>query len=59
MDRRKFIRNGSLTGIGFTAVGGWSRTCGTVDSKYPKRATALNLEEITIQELQKKMQNEE
>ena len=25
MDRRKFLRNGSLTGIGLTAVGGWSR----------------------------------
>ena len=59
MDRRKFIRNGSLTGIGFTTVGSWSRTYGTVGNISPKRATALNLEEITIQELQSKMQSGE
>ncbi len=59
MDRRKFIRNGSLTGIGLTTVGGWSRTYGTIGSDSTKRATALDLEEITIQELQSKMQSGE
>ena len=56
MDRRKFLRNGSLTGIGLTTVGSWQRAVG---SNSTKKATALNLEEITIQELQKKMQNGE
>src|SRR3979490_2001578 len=55
MDRRKFLRNGSLTGIGLTTVGSWQRAIGS----NSKKATALNLEEITIQELQKKMQNGE
>jgi amidase len=56
MDRRKFLRNGSLTGIGLTAVGGWQLAVG---SNSLKRAGALNLEEITIQELQTKMQSGE
>src|SRR5579864_3875942 len=60
MDRRKFIRNGSLTGIGLTTIGSWSRIeAGAVGSNSIRKATALNLEEITIQELQKKMQNGE
>ncbi|HZZ75298.1 MAG TPA: amidase family protein, partial [Puia sp.] len=60
MDRRKFIRNGSLTGIGFAAVGSLSRTvAGTVDSPSKQKSSALNLEEITVQELQKKMQSGE
>src|ERR1700730_6677227 len=60
MDRRKFIRNGSLTSIGLTAVGSWYRpVAGTVDSNSTKKTSVLNLEEITIQELQKKMQNGE
>jgi amidase len=58
MERRKFIRNGSLTGIGLTAMSGWFRPVAEeVDSHSDKRNTVLNLEEITIQELQIKMQN--
>jgi amidase len=60
MDRRKFIRNGSLTGIGFATVGSLSRTvAGTVDNPSKQKSSALNLEEITVQELQKKMQSGE
>ncbi|HET6999839.1 MAG TPA: amidase family protein, partial [Puia sp.] len=59
MDRRKFLRNGSLTGIGLTTVGSWSRTFGTVGSTVPEKVSSLNLEEITVSELQKKMQNGE
>jgi amidase len=60
MDRRKFIRNGSLTGIGLTTVGGWSRpVAGTVGGNSKKKTRALDLEEINITELQKKMQNGE
>jgi|SRR5579863_1804658 len=60
MDRRKFLRNGTLTGIGLTAVGGWSRIeAGAVGRNSTKKIASLNLEEITIQELQKKMQNGE
>ncbi|HEY2650199.1 MAG TPA: amidase [Puia sp.] len=58
MERRKFIRNGSLTGIGLTAMSGWFRPVAEeVDSHSDKRNTVLNLEEITIRELQIKMQN--
>ena len=59
MDRRKFLRNGSLTGIGLTAIGSWPRTYGAVGSQSTKIATTLNLEEITIQALQSKMQSGE
>ena len=60
MDRRKFIRSGSLTGIGLTAVGGWSSIdAGETSSHSSKKTTGLNLEEITIQELQSKMQSGE
>lgn len=51
MDRRKFLRNGSLAGIGLTAVGGWQLTTGG--------NPLLDLEEITITDLQKKMQRGE
>ncbi len=53
MDRRKFIRNGSLTGIGLTTVGSWQRA---VDGTVPEKVASINLEEITVSELQKKMQ---
>src|ERR1700731_4887397 len=56
MDRRKFLRNGSLTGIGLAAVGSWQLAVG---SRSTKITTALNLEEITVSELQKKMQSGE
>jgi amidase len=56
MDRRKFLRNGSLTGLGLTAVGGWQLAVG---SHLTTRTASVNLEEITIQELQSKMQSGE
>jgi amidase len=62
MDRRKFLRNGSLTGIGFAAAGSWRPT---VEAKPvasgdgSEKKLALELEEITITELQKKMQSGE
>src|SRR5271169_4611363 len=62
MDRRKFLRNGSLTGIGFTTVDGWrwmagGHTSGKISSKnLAEQAQVLDLEEITVMELQKKMQ---
>ena len=59
MDRRKFLRNGSVTGIGLTAVGSWTRTYGAAGSNSTKKITALDLEEITILELQRKMQRGE
>jgi amidase len=60
MDRRKFLRNGSLTGIGLTAAGVLSRKMAeAIAGNSTKKTTTLNLEEITIQELQMKMQNGE
>jgi amidase len=66
MDRRKFLRNGSLTGIGLTAAGlGLARTRLSAErhaeqivipaNKFP----VLDLEEITVPELQKKMESGE
>ncbi len=65
MDRRKFIRSGSLTGLGLSAVGGWQLAAGgnaafNISSRDALNETlALNLEEITITELQKKMRSGE
>jgi amidase len=60
MDRRKFLRNGSLSSIGLTTVGSWSRLGARAEgSKVPKKVSSLNLEEITVTELQNKMQNGE
>ncbi len=68
MDRRKFLRQGSLTGIGLSSVGGLSRLAGAVDgisaeknsSKNPlEQNPSLDLEEITVSDLQKKMQSGE
>ncbi len=56
MDRRKFLRNGSLTGIGLTTIGSFQRE---ISSTLPEKLSSLNLEEITVSELQKKMQSGE
>jgi amidase len=68
MDRRKFLLNGSLTTVGgwsclrAGAVGSLSRlSAGEIDDKatIAESATALVLEEITVDELQIKMQTGE
>jgi amidase len=61
MDRRKFIRNGSLAGISVAAL---SAACNTVEKTEPKKPEVVpasefrddfSLNEITIDELQQKM----
>lgn len=65
MDRRKFLRNGSLTGLGLTTVGGLRLAAGGLTSENNstvnavEQAPALDLEEITVTDLQKKMQSGE
>ena len=62
MDRRKFLRSGSLTGIGLTTVGGWQSALGSqlLPHADPANGTpTLDLEEITVTELQNKMQSGE
>src|SRR5450432_3199193 len=69
MNRRKFLRNGSLTGIGLTKAGlGFAGSSLTVDGISTenvssidsiKKTPELELEEITVSELQKKMQRGE
>ena len=66
MDRRKFLRSGSFTGIGLTALGGWQLAVGSppAEIKDPsalpaKLAPELNPEEMTVVELQKKMERGE
>jgi amidase len=65
MDRRKFIRSGSLTGLGLTAAGSWQLAAGRnaainiSSGDAINEMPALNLEEITVTELQKKMQSGE
>jgi amidase len=69
MNRRKFLRNGSLTGIGLTTAGlGFAGSNLTVDGISTenvssidsiKKTPELELEEITVSELQKKMQRGE
>jgi hypothetical protein len=58
MDRRKFLRSGSLTGIGLTTIGGWRLAVDRPlnSSIYSEKQAVLDLEEITVTELQKKMQ---
>jgi amidase len=58
MDRRKFLRSGSLTGIGLTTIGGWRLAVDPPlnSSIYSENQAVLDLEEITVTELQKKMQ---
>jgi amidase len=65
MDRRKFLRNGSLTGLGLTAVGSMQLTVDSISqeknsSKNPLEPNPIiDLEEITAIDLQKKMQSGE
>lgn len=61
MDRRKFIQNGSLAGLSLAAIAGSCNNAGTppeTNSAAPANANqkdAFPLNEITVQELQKKM----
>lgn len=60
MDRRKFLRNGSLTGIGLSTLGSWSSyAAGAESGTDSEKVSSLNLEEITVSDLQKKMQSGE
>ncbi len=68
MNRRKFLRNGSLTGIGITTIGVASlQAAGLIHARknYPEVVDPANeyplleLEEISVTELQKKMQSGE
>ena len=68
MNRRKFLRNGSLTGIGITTIGVASlQAAGSnlVRKTYPAAMDSadeyplLELEEISVTELQKKMHSGE
>jgi len=65
MDRRKFLRQGSLTGLGLSTVGRWSLAVGSISKKnnslidQAQNAPFLDLEEITVTDLQKKMQSGE
>lgn len=62
MDRRKFLRSGSLTGLGLTAVGMSSLRASAGFSQQPLRLLhfpAIDLEEISIVQLQQKMQQGE
>jgi amidase len=62
MDRRKFLRSGSLTGIGLTTAGGWQLALRSHQSQNPDPVNAtrtLDLEEITVTELQNRMQSGE
>jgi len=63
MNRRKFLRNGSMAGMGLTAIG-LSVSEGTeasenISAASPQKVPMLDLEEITIAELQQKMQTGE
>src|ERR1700704_3358698 len=58
MDRRKFLRNGSLTGMGLSGIGRLSLAALPTEDLQEKQ-TAPELEEITVMDLQKKMQNGE
>jgi amidase len=65
MNRRKFLRNGSLTGLGLTTVGGLrlavdgSSNENNSSKDSSEVAPVLDLEEITVTDLQKKMQSGE
>jgi amidase len=66
MNRRKFLRNGSLTGIGLTTVGlvlaEGSLAVGShagQNSDTERKIPALDLEEMSVVDLQKKMQSGE
>jgi amidase len=62
MDRRKFIRNGTIAGLGLPAIISHANLELTEGNKHvPKRETGsltnVNLQETTISELQEKMKN--
>jgi len=62
MDRRKFLRSGSLTGLGLTAVGMSSLRASAGFPQQPSPSLhfpAIDLEEISIAQLQKRMQQGE
>jgi amidase len=65
MDRRKFLLNGSLTGLGLKMAGRWSLAVGSSSTVHNtlsaqiQNAPVLDLEEITAADLQKKMQSGE
>src|SRR5665213_863554 len=62
MNRRKFLRSGSLTGLGLTAVGMSSLRASAGFPQQPSRSLhfpAIDLEEISIAQLQKRMQQGE
>lgn len=62
MNRRKFLHAGSLTGIGLTVAGLGSLKASADqlhDQPVFQHLPALNLEEISIAELQKKMERQE
>jgi amidase len=62
MNRRKFLQTGSLTGIGLTAAGlGSLQASGMLqrDNSNSRIPPVFNLEEISITDLQKKMQQNE
>jgi len=65
MDRRKFLRKGSLTGLGLSTVGRWSLAVGSISKEnnsligQAQKAPVLDLEEMTVTDLQKKMQRGE
>jgi len=75
MDRRKFLRQGSLTGLGLSTVGSWSAYASLRRTQQlavggntsennslidqEQNAPFLDLEEITVTDLQKKMQSGE
>jgi amidase len=62
MNRRKFLQTGSLTGIGLTAAGLGSLQASGMhqrDNLNSRIPPVFNLEEISITDLQKKMQQNE
>ena len=65
MDRRKFLLNGSFAGLGLSTVGRWRLAVGDSSTKnsfsidQAQNPPVLDLEEITVTQLQKKMQRGE
>ena len=65
MDRRKFLLNGSFAGLGLSTAGRWRLAVGDSSTKnsfsidQAQNPPVLDLEEITVTQLQKKMQRGE
>ena len=57
MDRRKFLRNGSMAGVAFSALnfGVWDETAAAAVAEGGPAGKGFALEEATIEELQAKM----